>query len=184
MPIATVKEIFVDTIGGTVSRPLFFKFPSDSNTYDISTQFTLGDGLMICPVLEEGAVTVDCYFPEEHFYDYYTSLPVNNGKAQTMTISAPIDHIPLYYIGGSVIPAQQGEMTLYDSRQNPYDIIVCMGLDGTAYGEQYIDDGEELDAVKNGDYTLFSYTAKHNTQGGSMVSIMVTNGYSNAEKMV
>ena len=38
----------------TVLRPLFFEFPHEIETYQISKQFLVGSGLMISPVLQEG----------------------------------------------------------------------------------------------------------------------------------
>lgn len=37
--------------GGTVVRPLFFEFPTDTATYDISFQFMWGPGMLIAPVV-------------------------------------------------------------------------------------------------------------------------------------
>ena len=39
--------------GGTVARPLWHEFPTDTNTWDIDTQFLWGRGLLISPVLED-----------------------------------------------------------------------------------------------------------------------------------
>ena len=38
----------------TVTRPLFFEFPKDANTYSIDRQFMVGSALLISPVLEIG----------------------------------------------------------------------------------------------------------------------------------
>ena len=38
----------------TVTRPLFFEFPDDQNTYAIDKQFMVGDGLLVSPVLTQG----------------------------------------------------------------------------------------------------------------------------------
>ena len=38
--------------GGTVTRPLWHEFPTDTMTWDIDTQFLWGKGLLISPVLE------------------------------------------------------------------------------------------------------------------------------------
>ena len=42
------------TPSATVTRPLFFEFPNDINTYPIDQQFMVGNGLMISPVLKQG----------------------------------------------------------------------------------------------------------------------------------
>ena len=38
----------------TVTRPLFFEFQKDINTYSIDKQFLIGNGIMISPVLTQG----------------------------------------------------------------------------------------------------------------------------------
>lgn len=43
-----------DVPSATVWRPLFFEFPSDVMTYNISKQFMVGKGIMISPVLDQG----------------------------------------------------------------------------------------------------------------------------------
>ena len=39
--------------GGTVVRPVFFEFPNDAATYDLSFQFLWGPALMVIPVINE-----------------------------------------------------------------------------------------------------------------------------------
>ena len=45
-------------------RPLFNVFPSDVSVRNNADQFFWGDAIMVAPVLNEGAVTKDVYFPE------------------------------------------------------------------------------------------------------------------------
>ena len=42
------------TPSATVTRPLFFEFPNDTNTHSIDRQFMVGSALMISPVLQQG----------------------------------------------------------------------------------------------------------------------------------
>ena len=42
------------TPSATVTRPLFFEFPTDRNTHSIDRQFMVGSGLLVSPVLEQG----------------------------------------------------------------------------------------------------------------------------------
>ena len=50
--------------GSSVIRPLFNVFPDDIIVRDSSDEFFWGDAIMVAPVLYEGAVTRDVYFPE------------------------------------------------------------------------------------------------------------------------
>ena len=49
--------------GDTVLTALAFAFPQDPNTYNIDTQFMWGTNFMIAPVLSQGSLTVNTYFP-------------------------------------------------------------------------------------------------------------------------
>ena len=55
--------------GNSVIRPLFNVFPSDLNARGVSDQFMWGDGIMIAPVVEEGATSRSVYFPEVIYFD-------------------------------------------------------------------------------------------------------------------
>jgi alpha-glucosidase (family GH31 glycosyl hydrolase) len=50
--------------GHPVVRPLFLHCPNDPNTHIVRYQFLLGPDLMVAPVVEKGAETVDAYFPQ------------------------------------------------------------------------------------------------------------------------
>ncbi len=45
----------------TVWRPLFFEFPTDTNTFGIDQQFLIGAYLLVSPVLIENATSVLAY---------------------------------------------------------------------------------------------------------------------------
>ena len=62
----------------TVTRPLFFEFPSDVNTYGIHTQFLVGPAIMISPVTTQGEkITKFCSMQfSVHFMNFF--LPTQN----------------------------------------------------------------------------------------------------------
>lgn len=51
------------TRGYPVVRHLFLHYPDDANTHALRYQFLLGPDLMVAPVLDKGAETVEVYFP-------------------------------------------------------------------------------------------------------------------------
>ena len=111
--------------GGTVARALWNLFPGDSNTWGIDTQFMWGSGLLISPVLDEGATSVNAYFPVSRWYSYYDGAEVE-GVGTFKTLDAPFDFINVHIRGGSVLPTQEPAMNTELARRNPYGLIIAL----------------------------------------------------------
>ena len=50
--------------GSSIIRPLFNVFPSDLQAREVDDQFFWGSSLMVAPILQQGAVGRDVYFPQ------------------------------------------------------------------------------------------------------------------------
>lgn len=50
-------------LGLPVIRPLWIEFPRDKNTWATEDQFMVGDCLLVHPVTEQGATSVQLYLP-------------------------------------------------------------------------------------------------------------------------
>ncbi|KAL5335396.1 glycosyl hydrolases family 31-domain-containing protein [Aspergillus crustosus] len=137
--------------------PLFFEYPDDPNTSGIDLQFFYGDALLVSPVTQEDSTSVDAYFPDDLFYDWYTGAPLlGRGEVITLTDISYTD-IPLHVRSGSIIPVRvRGAKTTTELRQQPFRLIIAPGLDGRAEGELYLDDGESLHQPATLDVT-FTY---------------------------
>lgn len=136
--------------GVTVMRALAWEFPDEPWLANADRQFLLGPALMVTPVLVQGADSVDGVFPGTGkgtvWYDWYNGSDVSAGLGvgENVTIAAPLGHIPLYVRGGYVLPLQEPGMTTYESRKNPWGLIVALDKGGKAAGELYLDDGESV----------------------------------------
>ena len=148
LPYIYTTFYLAHSTGSTVMRALAWEFPNEPLLADTDTQFLLGSSLMVVPVLAQGANTTGGVFPGvgsgEVWYDWYTQTSVTASPGQNVTIDAPLGHIPVYIRGGSVLPTQQPGMTTKECRSNPWGVIAATGLEGTASGQLYIDDGESL----------------------------------------
>ncbi|KYQ89141.1 alpha-glucosidase [Tieghemostelium lacteum] len=173
------------TSGDPVVRPLFFEYPTDPNTYALDTQFLVGTSLMVSPVLTDGARSVNAYFPNDVWYDYFTGqlvLPV--GKFQNL--SAPIDYINVHLRGGNIIPTQPTSqyvrpsdgipVTLSNAKQLPFNLIVALDTNGTANGQVYLDDGLTYQ-FENGEYTNVFFSVLSDQSQYKFISIVEASGY-------
>ncbi|XP_066934983.1 lysosomal alpha-glucosidase-like [Clytia hemisphaerica] len=129
--------------GSTVARPLFFQFPKDANTYGVDAQFMWGDGLMISPVVSQGAGNVNAYVPAGRWYEYYAGTPVDS-KGSSVNLPADWEKINLHLRGGKIIPTQQPALTTTASRKLPFGLIIALDENGAAEGTMYLDDGDQL----------------------------------------
>lgn len=127
--------------GYSIMRPLAFDFPKDSKVYDIKDQYMFGD-FMACPVTDPGTTSRDVYLPAgADWYDFWTGKKYAGGE--TIVADAPLDKLPLFVKGGSMVlsidpvqfsgasvgkpvnidiyPGKDAEFTLYDDAGDTYD---------------------------------------------------------------
>ncbi|CAI4219322.1 unnamed protein product [Parascedosporium putredinis] len=134
--------------GDTVLRALAWEFPEEPWLADADRQFLVGPAILVTPVLVKGATTVDGVFPGSGsgtvWYDWYTLNKVQASRGENVTLSAPVEHIPVHVRGGHVVALQEPGMTTRESRQGAWELIVALDGAGSAQGELYIDDGESI----------------------------------------
>ncbi|XP_012576239.1 PREDICTED: maltase-glucoamylase, intestinal [Condylura cristata] len=149
------------TQGSTVARPLVHEFYQDNNTWGLHEQFLWGPGLLITPVLYEGAETVTAYIPDAIWYDYETGKRVQERKQQVV-MNLPADKIGLHLRGGYIFPTQEPATTTVASRRNPLALIIALDDNQEAKGELFWDDGETRDTVASKNYLLYEFSFTQN----------------------
>jgi alpha 1,3-glucosidase len=151
------------SIDGTpILRPHYFQYPSDEAGFAIDDQFFVGGtGLLAKPVVTQNAESVDIYLPDdEQYYDYFT-YEKYTGKGK-VTISAPLEKIPLLMQGGHIIPRKDRPRRSSGlMKWDPYTLVIVLGKSGTATGELYVDDGETFD-YQQGAYIHREFEFKDN----------------------
>jgi alpha-glucosidase len=88
--------------GAPVLRPLVYDYQYDPTVRDLDDQYLLGSDLLVAPVTRPGQTARQVYLPAGRWYDWYGGEPLDGG--QFVLVPTPMEHIPLYARGGSVIP--------------------------------------------------------------------------------
>ncbi|CAM9381579.1 unnamed protein product [Pylaiella littoralis] len=142
--------------GMPMMRPMWVQYPDDANTFDMDDQWMAGSDLLVKPVVAEGATAADVYFPGQAedfsgsgtgslWYDADT-LETVEGAGKYRLIEAPIDKIPVFQRGGSIIPRKQRlRRSSLMMAGDPYTLVVAVDEGGTAVGNLYLDDEESHD---------------------------------------
>lgn len=79
--------------GKPLMRPLFFDYGDDERIWTENPQWTLGDDILVAPVLAPGAEW-DVYLPRGRWVDAWTGVQVEGG--QTVTTETPRHQVPVY----------------------------------------------------------------------------------------
>ena len=86
------KKLVADAAshGTPVVRHPFLHYPDDANTHGLRFQFMLGRDMMVAPVLDQGATSVEAYFPAgDEWVDLWTGMEVGS-SGDWSRIAAPL----------------------------------------------------------------------------------------------
>jgi len=174
LPYLNSLHFIASKEGGTVVRPVFFEFPKDPETFNLSYEFMWGSSILVMPVTQPDVLTVDGYLPEDtEWYYLYSNLYGSQASSGSGTFDAPKNSSsPVFLRGGSIIPRQAPALTTTDTRKNHFQLAIACNKKvdpkNTAFGEFYWDDGEswvDVDSdFSNVDYYKFNYTFKYDAQ--------------------
>jgi alpha-D-xyloside xylohydrolase len=90
--------------GTPVIRPLFYDFHDDKAAWEVENQFMFGPNYLVAPVVYEGERERYLYLPAGTTWtNAWTGEQCAGGQA--LTVSAPLDTIPVFTRDGSTLPA-------------------------------------------------------------------------------
>eukprot|EP01018_Ginkgo_biloba_P029324 Gb_01073 [translate_table: standard] len=172
--------------GSPIARPLFFTFPEDSYTLGISSQYLLGKGILVSPVLKQGATTVDAYFPKGTWYNLFNvSHSVRLESGSRVRLDAPLDTINVHVYEGNILAMQEGGMTTRDARRSPFSLLVALGGKMEANGELFLDNGESLEMrIESGKSSYVDFYAKVVNDGVRIRSHVQMGEYAMKERLI
>ena len=87
--------------GAPAMRTLFWNFPEDAKSWEVSDEFCLGSDILVAPVLYEEQRSRQVYLPAGvNWRDLNSGNILEGGK--TYTVEAPIDTIPVFIREGKL----------------------------------------------------------------------------------
>lgn len=134
-------------------RALFMDFPNDGNVKECSDEYMFGKAFLVCPVTEpmysvqtgdlrkgdfSKVKSSEVYLPAGSvWYDFWTNEKTDGGK--TIVRETPLDIIPLYVKGGSIVPYGPDVQYSTERQWDFLEITVYPGSDGefTLYEDEF-----------------------------------------------
>ncbi|KAJ7168272.1 putative alpha-glucosidase [Mycena crocata] len=144
--------------------PLFYVYPSDTNTLEIELQFFYGPSIIVSPVTDDDATDVTFYLPRDTFYDFFTGERLDGQGATVTRTGINFTDIPAHIRGGSILPLRipDGANTTKQLRTRDFELVVAPDANGDAAGRLFLDDGESVSPAATSEIS-FSYSASNGT---------------------
>lgn len=147
--------------GAPILRPLVFEHQDDPATYTIDDQAMIGSGLMIAPVLDEGATSRAVYFPEGRWFEVRSGAAYE-GPA-TETIDLRLGALPMFAREGAIVARGPASQFVDEAPLAPLYLDVYPGESPSSF-TLYEDDGDSL-AYAAGAFSRVTYTLEPTATG-------------------
>jgi alpha-glucosidase len=125
--------------GYPVIRPLWMADPRNPALRAVDDSYLVGDSLLVAPVLHPGVSERRVFLPAGAWYDFWTNEPLKGG--QTITVTAPLERLPLFVRAGTVLPLHPEMNYTREKAVEPMTLRVYPGKGDSVH---YEDDGEGL----------------------------------------
>lgn len=123
--------------GLPICRPLYLGYPDDHETYLISTQYLLGDRILVAPVVEPGGYRI-VYLPAGGWWERATGRFYSD--SDYLNLYVPLDSTPVFVKAGAIVPLAESSLRLEATPPATLILEVYAGADGEL--DLYEDDGE------------------------------------------
>lgn len=145
--------------GNVVLNALWVNFPEYASAFFQDGQYMWSNTLLFTPVLTEGATSVTGFFPPSIWYSMTDNSLINHQDVSSdgsffVALSTGLMSTNVHVRGGSVVPMQESEMTVSDSRASPFTLLLALDGYNAATGSLFLDDGvqRDLDHVSRVEY--------------------------------
>jgi len=91
----------VPKTGEPILRPIWYNFPGDRDTENITDEFMPGDSILVAPVTQSNAGSRDIYLPEGNWRDLKSNQLITGGRL-LRDYPAPLETLIIFIREGSL----------------------------------------------------------------------------------
>ena len=105
---------------------MWVEYPQDSFAFAMQDQFLAGSDLLVKPVTAAGQESTTVYLPgNEPWYTMDGKTVFSGG--QTITVNTPLDYIPVFQRGGSIVPKKERARRNSDvMKKDPFTLQIAL----------------------------------------------------------
>jgi mannosyl-oligosaccharide alpha-1,3-glucosidase len=167
--------------GMPVMRMMWMQYPDVPDLFGLDDQYMVGSDLLVKPVTSPGVTTTGVLFPTDDVWyevEFLTAIPTGTSQAKSvvkLNVQAPIDKIPVYQRGGSIIPRKlRLRRSTMVMKTDPYTLYIALDRNMTAHGDLYMDD-EETFGYRRGESAMAHFSADFSSSGGAAAAATISN---------
>ncbi|MEM6342448.1 MAG: TIM-barrel domain-containing protein [Bacteroidota bacterium] len=145
------------TQGAPLARPFWFHFPQDSTAASIDNAYLWGEDILVYPIFEQGATSVERYLPAGQWYDFWNDELWQGGSFKEFSVSQ--ESMPLFVKAGAFIPMHA--KAVENSTQisgNTFEIHYYLS-ERNSIGQLFWDDGISTETLRSKRFQLLQFTA-------------------------
>ncbi|HEY1387327.1 MAG TPA: TIM-barrel domain-containing protein [Ktedonobacterales bacterium] len=129
--------------GAPMARPLSWIAPTHGESLACDDEFLLGDGLLVAPVLDEGATFREVLLPPGEWFAWGSS--VLHAGDQRLAVSVTLETMPLYVRAGTILPLAAAAQSTDGMTEHPLTLHVYLTTNyRTAMADLWLDDDHPL----------------------------------------
>jgi oligosaccharide 4-alpha-D-glucosyltransferase len=155
--------------GKPLVSPMFYLPEKDSNLYKAGNQYLWGENVMVVPITEKEAKSVDYYVPNGHWTNM-NDFRVLQGPQWKKNEPISMQNIPVYAKEGSFIPMAEPMLHTDEYKDKKLMVYYLPSTDSSSY-DLFEDDGSDAQSLQN---NLFELTHFEGVENGKQVSINIS----------
>ena len=136
---STAYETHLDGI--PMMRAMLLEFPQDLNVRNLSSQYMLGQSLLVAPVFDQQVHHI--YLPAGSWVDFYTGGRFESTDGRWIVSDKDINKIPLFLRENSILPMLK-EAPMHIAEERFQDLKIVMNLTDRIEQRYYDDDTTTL----------------------------------------